>query len=154
MSNDKEITNLLHDDFKLKHMGIITNKAEAALNSIEDEVGQVETYQEEMKEGDDLDETSESLEDNIKALNKQVQDPDVTAKDKVEIKNQINELEKAKEAIKKIKIQEIKKQLEGKEKAENDDDDDDDDDETSSKNAENTINVKETLSIFIYLEKL
>ena len=117
MSNDKEITNLLHDDFKLKHMGIITNKAEAALNSIEDEVGQVETYQEEMKEGDDLDETSESLEDNIKALNKQVQDPDVTAKDKVEIKNQINELEKAKEAIKKIK-EEIKKQLEGKEKAE------------------------------------
>ena len=59
MSNDKEITNLLHDDFKLKHMDV-TNKAEAALNSIEDEVGQVETYQEEI-EGDDLDETSKVL---------------------------------------------------------------------------------------------
>ena len=97
----QEITNLLHDDFKLKHMGIITNKAEAALNSIEDEVGQVETYQDVHDATDNLDETSESLEDSIKALNKQVQDPDVTAKDKVEIKNQINELEKAKRQLRK-----------------------------------------------------
>jgi len=38
MSNDKEITNLLHDDFKLKHMGIITKKAEESLNSIHQDI--------------------------------------------------------------------------------------------------------------------
>ena len=38
MSNDKEITKLLHDDFKLKHMGIITKKAEESLNSIHQDI--------------------------------------------------------------------------------------------------------------------